>query len=364
MKNYKKSAPKGSPALFYGVAMAVLLADSAAAIVLDKNSDTTVLMATLLYLSTIALAAAWARIANRRDDRFGFMLMLMTVAAGPFGAGICFLAALVHERCAPSTLSPAEWIESLFEREPDRESDRLHERIAFGLDNFDAVTSVEPFADILANGAILQKQMAIAKIARYFRPAFAPLLLQAARDTNAAVRVQAATALAKIERDFMARYIKLENTLKDLPDRDPAKLKLAELYDEYAHAGLLDEGNRNELRLKAIGIYEACLAKRDNTEWRCKLARLYLRQNQPEKTCEWLEPVVKGKNPPRGAMLWYMEALFRLKKFSDLREISANYKPTGKKSGETTPAMIETAHLLNFWQAKETSEPQTRIASS
>ena len=54
---------------------------------------------------------------------------------------------------------------------------------------------------------MLQKQMAIAKITQYFQPRFAPLLLQAVQDSNAAVRVQAATGLAKIEHDFMSQYL-------------------------------------------------------------------------------------------------------------------------------------------------------------
>jgi hypothetical protein len=190
--------------------------------------------------------------------------------------------------------------------------------------------------------------MAIAKIARYFRPAFAPLLLQAARDKNAAVRVQAATALAKIERDFMARYIRLENELRDLPDHNPAKLELAELYDDYAHANLLDDNNRQSLRFKAIGIYEACLALSDDPDWRLRLARLYLRENRPEKTCEWLQPLVDQPEPPRGAMFWYMEALFKLKKFDELRQLAGRQAPIIRISSD--PSLGELENLPGVWE--------------
>jgi hypothetical protein len=334
-----------SPALFYGVAMAALLADGAGAIMLGQPVPG-LFIAGILYIGSVALTGLWARLDRQNSDhQLSQFLCLATLLAGPFGAGLCFLAALVHDRCAPNALSPAEWIESLFERTAVRESDRLYERIIFGLDDFEAVSGVEPFADILSSGTVLQKQMAIAKIARYFRPAFAPLLLQSARDPNAAVRVQAATALAKIERDFMARYMRLETELKNVPDQDPAKLELAQLYDDYAHAGLLDEGNRNDLRQKAIGIYEACLKERDNTDWRVRLARLYLRQNQPDKTLVWLEPVVTMETPPRGAMLWYMEALFRMKKFDAVRHFSGRY---AKKFGDLQP-LGDTEDFLGLW---------------
>ncbi len=339
---------KKSPALFYGVAMAALLANGAGAVVLGQSTQKS-FTALGLYLISLALTGMWAYIANKNDERFGPFLFLMTLTAGPFGAGIVFMAALVHERCAPGAVSPAEWIESLFERAPDRETDRLFERITFGLDDSQAADNVEPFADILLGGTVMQKQMAIAKIARYFRPAFAPLLLQSARDPNAAVRVQAATALAKIERDFMNRYMKLENDLKDVADSNPAKLPLAELYDEYAHAGLLDEGSRHSLRLKAIGIYEACLTERDDPTCRIRLARLYLRQDEAEKARDLLSPLVLQETPPRGALLWYMEALFRLKNFKTLREFSDRYAPQLEKL--TTDSDSEIQNLVNIWQA-------------
>jgi hypothetical protein len=230
----------------YGVGAAAVIAESAAVLSLDMPNG--LIIAAGLHVSTLALAGLTAWRAHRRHgERFSLFLVPLIAATGPFGAGIGLIAALVHLRCEPNAVTPAEWIDGLFERSQDSESVRLHERITFGLDDFESGTSVEPFRDILSGGSVLQKQMAIAKIARYFRPAFAPFLLHAARDSNAAVRVQAATALAKIERDFMARYIKLENDLRDLPDHDPAKLKLAELYDDYAHADLLDDNNRKAL---------------------------------------------------------------------------------------------------------------------
>jgi hypothetical protein len=355
MKPHTSTIPP-SPALFYFTAFTALLADTAAALSLGEPFG--LLQGIGLHLCAIALVGGWAYFARRHyeRDRFSAFLLPLTMVAGPFGAGICLLAALVYAHCSPDAVSPSEWIESLFEREKDRESDRLHERIVLGLDDFEAAANVEPFRDILAGGTILQKQMAVAKIARHFRPQFAPLLLQAANDLNAAVRVQAATALAKIERDFMARYIKLENALKDLPDYDPAKLKLAELYDDYAHAGLLDDNNRQSLRLKAIAIYEACLAQKDNSEWRIRLARLYLRHDRPEEARRWLQPVIESENAPRGAMYWYMETLFRLKKFGDLRKLAGRDVPLPLKKTGHQPYFGEVESVVDVWQSSAAAE--------
>jgi hypothetical protein len=346
-------------ALYYGVATAALVADSTAALTLGTPPNG-LIFAAALYLGSLWLAALTALVSQRRDgEQFSLFLVPLVAATGPFGAAIGLLAAIMHARSESEAISPSEWIDSLFERGEDRESDRLHERITFGLDDFEATGGVEPFSDILSGGAVLQKQMAIAKIARYFRPAFAPLLLQAARDPNAAVRVQAATALAKIERDFMARYIKLENDLRDLPDNDPSKLKLAELYDDYAHANLVDDANRQSLRQKSMAIYEACLAQQENADWRLKLGRLYLRDGKPEMTRACLKPVVEAAEPPRGAMLWYMEALFQLKEFGDLRRLADRIAPGVRHSDnnsfgefDSLPAVWEGSAV---WEGKSSA---------
>jgi hypothetical protein len=325
---------KSTPALFYFVAVAALIAEVAALVLVGLDAG--IWLALSLHALAIALVLAWSSFSRKQNynERFGSFLLPMTITAGPFGVIICLIASLTYALCAARAPTPSEWIESLFEREADSESTRISERILLGLDDHEEAEKVEPFRDILTGGTVLQKQMATAKIARYFRPQFAPLLLQAAKDSNAAVRVQAATALAKIERDFMMRYIKLENTLKQLSNNNPLKIALAELYDDYAYTGLLDENNRQSLREKAIDIYKACLATRDNQDWRIRLARLYLRQEQPQEACDCLAPLVKSPQVSQRAVHWYMEALFRLKQYDDLRAIAGTAASYAKQTSD------------------------------
>ncbi|MGB9152658.1 MAG: hypothetical protein WCD70_06185 [Alphaproteobacteria bacterium] len=307
---------------FYGTAIVVLLLESAAAFLLTWKNG--LLLAGSIHAVTLALITLMVRLRDRHyDNRFAAFMLPAVAVTGPFGALFCLLAALTHRFSSGDAESPAEWIEKLFERDAEDEGASICERIAMGLDTFKATENVMPFRDILAGGTTLQKQAAVAKISRYFRPQFAPLLLQAARNSNAAVRVQAATALAKIERDFMMRYINLENTFKNIPDHDPAKLKLADLYDDYAYANLLDDQNRHALREKAIHLYESCLGHEDRPEWRVRAARLYLRHEQPEKARQLLRPLVE-KNYC-AALYWYMEALFRLKQYAALRDLADTY---------------------------------------
>jgi hypothetical protein len=342
------------PATFYGIALAAFGAECLVVYLLFYAYDFWAALGLhVVTLITVALSARAAR-DNSDDNRFGSFLLPALVALGPFGASICLLAAVTHSFLAPDIKSPAEWIEKLFEHTQDRESDRLLERITLGLDDFKATENVLPFRDVLSGGTTLQKQAVITKIARYFRPQFAPLLLQAAHNNNAAVRGQAATVLVKIERDFMSRYIRLENSLKDLPDGDPEKLRLAELYDEYAYASLLDDSNRQILRQKAIRIYEACLAQHDEPQWRICLARLYLREDQPEPARHLLQDLAEKAEAPSSALYWYMEALFRLKQFAALRKLANDHGALLNKMNNGG-AFDEVGGLLYLWQTATAS---------
>jgi hypothetical protein len=351
-----------APAEVYTIILTALVTESVAVYALNMPHG--VAGAAIMHGATIFLVALLIRHHDRENDyRLVSFLLPGATVAGPFGAVLCLLAAITQRLCAPNVQSPSEWIERLLEHDADCESARIYERISLGLDDFRAADNVVPFRDILMSGTTLQKQAAVAKISRYFRPQFAPLLLQAARNSNAAVRVQAATALAKIERDFMTRYISLEAALKKLPDEDPAKLKLAELYDDYAFANLLDDYNQQSLRQKAIHLYEACLSREDKAEWRLSLARLYLRQKQPDAAKRWLQPLVDDEQAPVGTLYWYMEALFQLKEYGPLRALAKSRAATLKTADKTDPAFDEIAALLRTWQGTSTADSEVRDAS-
>src|ERR1700676_925784 len=107
------------PALFYCVALAALLAEIAG--VLSLGGETGMRQAIGLHLCSIALVGFWTLHTRRHGDngRIGVFVLPLTVAAGPFGVGMCLLAAITHALLAHRSESPAEWIESLFEREMD-----------------------------------------------------------------------------------------------------------------------------------------------------------------------------------------------------------------------------------------------------
>jgi polysaccharide biosynthesis protein PelE len=318
--------------LYCGLALAVMVAEFVAiALMHSPQSFAGGVILHLLILLVQGLGLYYGR-RHWADHRLPLLLLVTTALTGPFGAGVCLLAGLGILCCPPGETLADQWLYESLAGESSAESERLHDRLLLGHDELAAENAVEPFQDILTSGTVLQKQMAIAKITRYFRPPFAPLLLQASQDVNAAVRVQAATALARIERDFMAQYMRLEKSLKApaaKDDPDAIRLRLAQLCDDYAYAGLLDEASRQTLRARAIGIYEDWLIRNDDPQLRIKLARLHLRQGDAEKARQLLEQAVESQeNTGPAALLWYMEALFRLKHLGKLRELAARYAKT------------------------------------
>jgi hypothetical protein len=306
------------------------------------------IIAALQHLMVVLLLATLAYYSyGRSDGGFILLLLVMTAATGPFGASICFLSALVYNSMVTEINTiPCGWIDNFFAYNDMGESEKIHERITFGLDNI-SQSNIEPFQDILTSGSVLQKQMVIAKISRHFHPKFAPLLLQAVRDPNAAVRVQAATALAKIEHDFTAKYLHIKKTPGN--DNNASQLKMAALCDNYAHAGVLDKEGCNELRDRAIKIYETYLAQRGDSEKQLFLARLYLRQEQPAKTCQLLDDAIESGTTTGRAVFWYMEALFRLNDITKLRLVAKRYAHLlGNFDGYETTG--ETKDVLEAWE--------------
>jgi len=312
------------PPLFFCLVAAIILFAESIAIVMFGKMPSGFLMVLPFHLAIVTALGLWVYyVYRRKESRLAMLLLIMTAATGPFGAGIGLLTAIGYVFSARSAIPPSEWIANFFSYEEDEESERIHERIALGMD--DSAASVEPFQDILIRGTVLEKQMVISRMTRYFRPGFTQLLLEAVQDPNAAVRVQAATAIAKIEKEFMTECISLEKMSKGM-DRNN-RLRLAELYDNYAYTGLEDEASSSILRIKAIKIYEACQKECYENLLQARLARLYMRNNQPEKTCELLESTMEsGRVVSSSNILWYMESLFRMGKLKKIRQIATHYE--------------------------------------
>lgn len=283
----------------------------------------------LVHIGEAVLLFRWIKwqYYHKQDIGMPTFMLMMQATFGPFGSLISFITLIAYQYYRKRSGSFIEWFATLFPEDKVNESNALYERIIFGLDNHNSKVHIEPFQDILSYGTLKQKQMALMKITRYFRPQFAPILRQALEDKEAAIRVQAATIMAKIERDFTKKYMLLEREVQEDSANVNTMMLFAELCDEYAHSGLLDEDSEKKSRTKAIEIYEQCgLLEPENDQVKLRLGRLYLRCRELEKAVRFLKECIdrQGLKSP-SLVLWYMEALFYMRAFRKMRSLADSY---------------------------------------
>lgn len=356
------SKKKESLIAFLCLSSMVMVTDFIAFYVVNKLHGLAVGAFIHVMLVGSLLALVLYRIYKRKNYRFSMLLLIMVSATGPFGAGVCMLASLGYLYSSGKFTPPHEWIEELLAHEDLEYENNLHERISLGLDDVSTKSGVEPFQDVFHSGTMLQKQLAIAKITRYFQPQLAQLLLDAAQDPNAAVRVQAAAALAKLEGNFTKRCMELEKGQNGIPPDDKSWFALAMLYEDYANAGLVDEHSIESLRSKAIKIYESYLTFNRDDEAQIHLAKIYLKNNQAEKAYKiLLSAMESGGRVTQDALSLYTETLFWLKKFGDIRLLARNYMNEMPEAGEESKYEIGIDEAMNFWKVDFSNAKSTQF---
>lgn len=303
------------------VAVLLLVIESAICVVVFRNPQAAVRMLAIHGVVS-CLAGWWLAQPRRRHGRHALLLWMMTTVCGPLGAGGVVLAIVLERVHAAQRASLEEWHEMLFPENVADEQAELWRRIGQRASDRPADQPVTPFLDVLAFGSVSQRQAVVAIIAQQFRPAFAPALKAALLDEHNVVRVQAATAIARLEQEFLERTLELQGALGDGADDPAAHLALATHYDDQAFNGLLDPARQEECRDKAIDGYKWYLTRRpDDKPVELRLARLHLRRRELPEAEARLRRLTECGCPRSN--LWLMEALFEQGQFSELRTIAA-----------------------------------------
>lgn len=295
------------------------------------------------------LGALWIWSVARRglDLRLPWLAVGAAVSAGPFGAAGAVLCACLFALFRRHTTSFEEWYAALFPEQQIEGARALFQQIvADARDDATAARSVASFTDILAFGTFEQKQALIALIATYFKPAFAPALKSALGHPEPAIRVQAATAVAQIEQRFLRRSIDLENELVRRPRDVPLVAAAARHYDDYAFTGLLDEDRQAENRRRALKLYHSALELApENGDVELAIGRLLVRMGEYRTAADLLATSAgAGRLRPAGA-IWYLECLFRIGAFAQLREAAARIVPLLDGDENADPRLLEAARL-------------------
>jgi hypothetical protein len=321
--------PLEAPAATVVVIGAALAVDLAALLGATVGAWPTWLAPTV-HLSLVAALAAWSYGVPRcrADLRLPLLLTMMTAFLGPFGAAGVLLMVVLVRAYGKSTESFEVWFAALF---PDQvePTNGLWQNVLLSNAPNPGRVGVTPFSDILFFGSLAQKQDLISLISKQFRPAFAPVLRLAIDDSNNGIRVQAASAITKIEDGFLPRTLELSAAVQANPADASLLLKLAQLHDEYVSAGLLDPERARASRSQALAAYADYLALRpDDLEARLSAGRLLIAGGQYEEAARWVEASLEQNADSVPLRLLYMEALFHLNRWTDLRRFAASSRAT------------------------------------
>jgi hypothetical protein len=302
-----------------------------------------------LHCALILLLFVWTYGAKRFDaDRTWPLLLSATTAVmgpvGPAGALSTMGLTLLYRRSARPF---EEWYAAIF---PEVGSQALPGLPDNNNNSFStAASGVSAFADVLAFGTIAEKQELLVLIAKQFRPAFAPALKLALRDSSNAIRVQAASAVTKLEDDYTRRSVQLSQSLGQTPNAAEL-LNMAVHYEQYAATGLLDSTREAAARRSALDAYERYLKiESGNVEACAAYGRLLLQEKETEKARVWLESCVRSRKRSPQIVLLYMEALFDLGDYSKLRETAGqNHAIVSRRAA----FLDESCEAVRFWAGK------------
>jgi len=345
----------------YGAAF-VLLALVAAAVevglvALLRGSPESWAIVVAVHLGTCGVLAVAAL--ARADDRDEHRLVQVLAATLPFFGPLAPIALLLFYPMYlrfRATATPFElWYRQLFPTDEGFLSARLYQSIVRRELPSGDYTPVVSYMDMIGHGTIEQRIAVVSTVARNFRPVFAPVLKAAIADDNPEVRVQAATAIAKLTDDFVGRVQSLEAKVSRAPDDTQRLRELAKAYDEYAYTGILDEALEQNNRLRALQLWlNYCELVSDDREASVAVARLLMRLERHGIAAQWLEQAFADGRATRQAVLWYMEVLYALGRTDALRAIASQTVTDLAQDRTLSPKAVSAAQL---WATGAASRP-------
>lgn len=279
-----------------------------------------------LVISTVVALITYAQYKAGMDVQHLAILSIVSFTTGIFGslgALFGFIGTVVFRGRAQHF---KEWYESIFPTDQTTDAQQIYDSIMEGLDENPRHYGVMPFVDVMRLGSENQKRRALAKMTSRFSPRFSSAFKIALADNNNTIRVQAATAIAKIEREFMAKLERIEEARAKEPNNANLSMALAKFYDDYAFTGVLDPELEKLNRERAINTYKAYLQQDPNSaEAWIAIGRLLYRNKQWEEAADWFRHAMDRGWKVNNMVLWYFECLFRLGQFRELRRAVLEY---------------------------------------
>jgi hypothetical protein len=271
------------------------------------------LVAAHLMVTLLLAGAAWRRWRQGGDASVLLLLAITTAGTGLFGP-VGMLAAMMADIRQPSDIS--------IDKKPvaDRISERLHSSILAGRELSCRSSGLASFRDVLALGSFQDKQTALAIITRRFTPQLGPALRMALHDPDAAVRVQAATAAARIEDLFLAGAARYTAHVAEHPNDPDCRLALARHLLGHAEAGLCPpERAAADLEQALLHLRQAVALAPLRRDIRLTIAKVQLHRRDPQEAARHLEALMEPMSADE--VMTYAEALYRISRWQELRRL-------------------------------------------
>lgn len=334
------------PVEFVAVVALLLAIETALALELYRGADPGLLA--LLHLAATGVAAAWCWGLRRRQREWA-LPALIVIGTGFFGplAPLCGLLTFPLFWVFRRGAEPFDvWFASLYPDDPYSAAVNAHREVMSQGGPTATGEPTAPFVDILRHGTSEQKIAMIALLARKFHPAFGPVLIQALADPVPAIRVQAATAVNKIEREFLARMARHERRAAARPQDPAAQRALARQYDDYAFAGILTAEREAELRRRALDTWLRynSLVPGDEDAW-LAIGRLLMRLEQYDVAARWFEDAIEDGRASEDIRLWYLECLYELGRTEELRAHARRILADIENSEEVPADVVDAVRL-------------------
>jgi tetratricopeptide (TPR) repeat protein len=314
----------------YGATFVLMAAVTAAIevglLVLVRDAPETWLLALAVHAGTctVLIIGTLARRDERDEHRFFEILAATLPFFGPLAPILLLAVYPVYLRFRATATPFAVWYRQLFPEGEPFLAAQLYQAIMRREVPRGDYSPVVSYMDVMSHGTIEQRIAVVATVVRNFRPVFAPVLKAALSDNNPEVRVQAATAIAKLTDDFVSRVQGLEASLERAPHDAPLMRSLARAYDEYAYTGILDQAIEQNNRLRALQLWlNYCELVPEDREASLAVGRLLMRLERHGLAAQWLERAFAEGRATRQAVLWYMEVLFATGRTDALRAIAA-----------------------------------------
>lgn len=320
-----------------------------------------------IIVSGIVLLVSYRQFKAERDATFTLILAVTCAVMGIFGAVGSLMSAVSYILFRQKAMSFYDWLKTIFPPDDNSHSEQVYDDIIFGVDENPRSYSVMPFLEVMQVGSEVQKRRALSRMTMHFHPRLAPAFKAALKDKNNTIRVQAATAVAKLENQFMEMLQNIREASVLAPHDPKVTFATARFYDDYAYTGLLDNEREKRNREQAITFYKKYLEHdADHIESWTAIGRLHFRAKQYAESAEWLRHALDRGWHSKNIIAWYFECLYKLNDFKLLREAVATY---GRFINAREDLPLGLANAIELWMnhgsapaAPKPSEPQGATA--